>query len=150
MRDGLVVASCGRWRWMASISPVSATTVVYCFNDSSNVIAFSCLGRRAPKNPLSLIACNLPFGNVRQQSTMFFPEYSLAVEDFYIGPSTAKFCQESDNQLAPDSGPLLWSSVRVGAAYDFSMLRTAIILCSSPGARRTDAARILLASTQTN
>ena len=36
------------------------------------------------------------------------------------------------------------------ARYDFTTLRTAVILCSSPGARVTEAARILLASTQRN
>lgn len=36
------MASCGRCLAMASMSPVSATTVVYFFRDSSNVIVFSC------------------------------------------------------------------------------------------------------------
>src|SRR5271166_4584381 len=40
-REGLVVASWGRCRAMASISPVSATTVVYLFRDSNNVIVLS-------------------------------------------------------------------------------------------------------------
>src|SRR5262249_19251019 len=36
------------------------------------------------------------------------------------------------------------------APYSFAVLRTAVILCFSPGARVTDASRILLASTQRN
>src|SRR5689334_718606 len=48
MSDGLVVASCGLCSEMASKSPVSATTVVYRFNDSRRFIVIPRVGRWRP------------------------------------------------------------------------------------------------------
>jgi len=65
----------------------------------------------------------------------------------------AGVCQpigRSDSRLDLRFNSAVLSRLAESARYDFTRLRTAVILCSSPGSRVTDAARILLASTQRN
>src|SRR5687768_12919742 len=62
--DGLVVASCGRWAAIASMSPVSATTVVYCFRESSRVM-IPLLGS-LPGRPTNLVLGRLHDGPDRE------------------------------------------------------------------------------------
>src|SRR5919197_1278430 len=55
-REGLVVASCGRCSAIASMSPVSATTVVERFNDSRRFMALPRVGSNPGKPQLSGVA----------------------------------------------------------------------------------------------
>src|SRR5215471_17558255 len=54
---------------------------------------------------------------------------------------------DSDKQLARDRRRL---EVVESVSHNFTMLRAAVILCVSPGARATDASKILQASIQRN